>query len=178
MGKISGEARQVFTFLPGTKPCPAPLAAIGSPEALCIPKLSSSSGLTMRGIKYSRSFNRAIYSELPPRIMSVPRPAMLVAIVTAPLRPAWAIISASRSTFSGLALSNSWGISISLRSRLRSSDFSTLVVPTNTGLPFSCISAHSLAIAPHFPGSVLNTISDKSSRLLIRLVGIIVTSRL
>ena len=177
MGKISGEARQVFTFLPGTKPCPPPLPPIGSPEALCTPN-SSSSGLTMRGIKYSRSFNRAIYSELPPRIISVPRPAMLVAIVTAPLRPAWAIISASRSTFSGLALSNSWGISISLRSRLRSSDFSTLVVPTNTGLPFSCISAHSLAIALHFPGSVLNTISDKSSRLLIRLVGIIVTSRL
>ena len=35
-------------------------------------------------------------SGLPPRMMSVPRPAMLVAMVTAPLRPAWATISASR----------------------------------------------------------------------------------
>ncbi len=29
-------------------------------------------------------------------MMSVPRPAMFVAMVTAPLRPAWATISASR----------------------------------------------------------------------------------
>ncbi len=35
-------------------------------------------------------------SGLPPRMMSVPRPAMLVAIVTIPLRPACATISASR----------------------------------------------------------------------------------
>ncbi len=37
--------------------------------------------------------------------MSVPRPAMLVAMVTAPMRPAWATISASRAAYSGLALS-------------------------------------------------------------------------
>ena len=43
-------------------------------------------------------------------MMSVPRPAMLVAMVTAPALPAWAIISASRSTFSGLAFSKLWGI--------------------------------------------------------------------
>ena len=40
---------------------------------------------------------RAIASGLPPSTMSVPRPAMLVAMVTAPLRPAWA-------TIDGLAL--------------------------------------------------------------------------
>ena len=34
-------------------------------------------------------------SELPPRRMSVPRPAMLVAMVTMPNLPAWATISAS-----------------------------------------------------------------------------------
>ena len=34
-------------------------------------------------------------SGLPPSRMSVPRPAMFVAIVTAPCRPAWATISAS-----------------------------------------------------------------------------------
>ena len=38
----------------------------------------------------------AMNSALPPSMMSVPRPAMLVATVTAPLRPAWATISASR----------------------------------------------------------------------------------
>ena len=44
---------------------------------------------------------------LPPRMMSVPRPAMLVAMVTAPMRPAWATISASRAAYSGLAFSSS-----------------------------------------------------------------------
>ena len=47
-----------------------------------------------------------MYSELPPSRMSVPRPAMLVAMVTAPLRPDWATVSDSRSTFSGLAFSS------------------------------------------------------------------------
>src|SRR5437016_3669761 len=40
-------------------------------------------------------------------MMSVPRPAMFVEMVTAEMRPAWATISASRATFSGLALSSS-----------------------------------------------------------------------
>ena len=44
----------------------------------------------------SCSLAQAIVSGLPPRMMSVPRPAMFVAMVTAPLRPAWATISASR----------------------------------------------------------------------------------
>ena len=47
-------------------------------------------------------------SGLPPRRMSVPRPAMLVAMVTAPLRPDCATISDSRWTFSGLALRSSY----------------------------------------------------------------------
>lgn len=42
---------------------------------------------------------------LPPKTMSVPRPAILVAIVTALGRPAWAMIWDSFRTFSGLALS-------------------------------------------------------------------------
>ncbi len=40
---------------------------------------------------------RVMNSALPPSRMSVPRPAMLVAMVTMPRRPAWATISASRS---------------------------------------------------------------------------------
>lgn len=59
---------------------------------------------THRGMSISRNLSRAINSELPPRIISVPRPAMLVAMVTAPERPLWATISASLSTFSGFAL--------------------------------------------------------------------------
>ena len=43
-------------------------------------------------------------------MISVPRPAMLVAMVTEPLRPAWATISDSRSTFSGRALRILWGM--------------------------------------------------------------------
>ena len=48
----------------------------------------------------------ASISALPPSTMSVPRPAMLVEIVTAPLRPACATISASRSCC--LAFSTLW----------------------------------------------------------------------
>ena len=54
-----------------------------------------------------RSSALAMYSALPPSMMSVPRPAMLVATVTAPNLPAWATISASFSwclAFSTLCL--------------------------------------------------------------------------
>ena len=49
-------------------------------------------------------------SALPPSLMSTPRPAMLVAIVTAPGWPASATISPSRSACSGLALSTVCGM--------------------------------------------------------------------
>ena len=52
-----------------------------------------------------RSSSAARCSALPPSLMSTPRPAMLVAIVTAPGAPASAIVSPSRSAYSGLALS-------------------------------------------------------------------------
>src|SRR5262249_49732797 len=70
-------------------------------------------------------------SGLPPSRMSVPRPAMLVAMVTAPWRPAWATISASRSWY--LALSTSWRMPRFLRSDDSRSDFSIEMVPTSTG---------------------------------------------
>ena len=50
----------------------------------------------------------AIISGLPPRRMSVPRPAMFVLTVMAPLRPAWATTNASRSWC--LALRTACGI--------------------------------------------------------------------
>jgi hypothetical protein len=56
-----------------------------------------------RGIRNSRNLSLAMNSALPPRMMSVPRPAMFVAIVTDPNRPLWETISASLSAFSGLA---------------------------------------------------------------------------
>mmetsp|Transcript_40760 Transcript_40760/g.121592 ORF Transcript_40760/g.121592 Transcript_40760/m.121592 type:complete len:223 (+) Transcript_40760:1970-2638(+) len=66
---------------------------------------SSSTTETTRGMSISRSLRRAMNSGFPPRMMSVPRPAMLVEMVTQPLRPDCAMISDSRSTFSGFALS-------------------------------------------------------------------------
>ena len=81
----------------------------------------------------SCSWAQAIVSGLPPRMMSVPRPAMFVAMVTAPLRPAWATISASRLWC--LALSTSC-LMPRLSSRLESrSLFSIETVPTSTGRP-------------------------------------------
>src|SRR6266511_3393661 len=67
----------------------------------------SSSGTSRRVAYLSLRRAQAIVSGLPPRMMSVPRPAMLVESVTAPMRPAWATISASRAANSGLALSSS-----------------------------------------------------------------------
>ena len=43
----------------------------------------------------SGSLWRTSISTLPPSWMSVPRPAMLVAMVTAPTPPAWAMMNAS-----------------------------------------------------------------------------------
>ena len=62
---------------------------------------------------------------------------MFVAIVTAPGRPASAMISPSRSAYSGLAFSTVCGMP-RLRSRSDSiSDTSTEIVPTSTGWPAS-----------------------------------------
>ena len=54
-----------------------------------------------------RSSSIASCSGSPPSLMSTPRPAMLVAIVTAPRRPAWATVSPSRWAYSGFAFRTS-----------------------------------------------------------------------
>ena len=101
---------------------------------------------------------------------------MLVAMVTAPDRPACATISASFSwnlAFSTLCLMPrrfSMSPSISLTA--------TLMVPTRTGRPFSCSSATSSMTAFHFPLWLRKTRSAKSSRIMSRLVGTTTTSRL
>ena len=87
-------------------------------------------------------------SELPPSRMSVPRPAMLVAIVTIPNRPACATISASFSW--NLAFSTTWRTPFRFRISLSSSDFSIDVVPTSTGCFSACRRLISSATAKYF----------------------------
>ena len=72
-------------------------------------------------------------SRLPPSLMSVPRPAMLVAMVTAPGAPACATISASCSW--KRAFSTACGTFFFFSSSLIVSLFSIEVVPTSTGCP-------------------------------------------
>ncbi|MNS91308.1 hypothetical protein D3C72_1253900 [compost metagenome] len=83
----------------------------------------------------SDSMAAICFSMLPPSTMSVPRPAMLVAMVIMPGRPAWAMISASRSCC--LALSTWCGRFSFFRSSSMISEFSIEVVPTSTGWPRS-----------------------------------------
>ncbi|MNN56181.1 hypothetical protein D3C81_1710980 [compost metagenome] len=83
----------------------------------------------------SASIKPDCFSTLPPSTMSVPRPAMLVAMVIILGRPACATISASRACC--LALST-WCGSCSRSSRPdRYSEVSIEVVPTSTGWPRS-----------------------------------------
>ncbi len=84
--------------------------------------------------------------------MSVPRPAMLVAIVTAPLRPAWATIAASRSWY--LAFSTTCGTPRPLSLLESISLFSIEIVPTSAGWPCSWQSRISSTTASHFSRAV------------------------
>mmetsp|Transcript_30899 Transcript_30899/g.71399 ORF Transcript_30899/g.71399 Transcript_30899/m.71399 type:complete len:200 (+) Transcript_30899:1024-1623(+) len=107
----------------------------------------------------SRIRNFAITAALPPRRMSVPRPAMFVATVTAPMRPAWLITSPSRSQFSGFAFNTRAKMPRSLRAPAISSLSCTDVVPIKTGRPASCTRATSLSMALTFASFVLKTTS-------------------
>ena len=131
----------------------------------------SSSGTCIRRISAL-----AMYSALPPSIISVPRPAMLVAMVTAPFLPAWATISASLSWY--LAFSTSCLMPRRFSILLSSSDFSMEMVPTSTGWPFSWHWIISSITASNFPFSVRKMLSGRSLRIMGRLVGISTTSSL
>ena len=85
--------------------------------------------------------------------MSVPRPAMLVAIVIAPGWPACATISASRSWY--LALSTSCFSPRRFNKRASVSETSTLVVPTRIGRLRLCWRSTSSMIASYFSLRVL-----------------------
>ena len=106
----------------------------------------------------------------------MPRPAMLVAIVTAPDRPAWATMPDSFSW--NLALRTSCLMPRRLSIVASISDFSTLIVPTRTGRPASCISTISSISALNLAGSSRKTRSAKSSRIISRWVGMATTSSL
>ena len=80
---------------------------------------------------------------------------MFVAIVTAPGRPASAIVSPSRSANSGLALRTLWLMPRERRRSDRSSETSTEIVPTSTGWPAALRSAISRSTADHLPSRVL-----------------------
>ena len=82
----------------------------------------------------------------------MPRPAMLVATVTAALSPAMAMIAASRSCC--LAFSTSCLTPACFSSLDKISDLATLAVPISTGWPFSWRSATSSTIAANFASSV------------------------
>ena len=96
---------------------------------------SYSSGVSTGSSPCALSSCTARNSALPPSMMSVPRPAMFVATVTAPRRPARATISASRAWF--FAFSTSCLMPFLARRRERYSLFSTETVPTSTGCPVS-----------------------------------------
>ena len=81
----------------------------------------------------------------------MPRPAMLVETVTAPLRPACATMCASRSCC--LAFSTWCGMPAFLRSSARCSDFSMEMVPTRTGWPRLVELADAVGVANCLRGS-------------------------
>ena len=110
-----------------------------------------------------------IKSLFPPNFISVPLPAILVAIVIAPGFPAPATISASFSCC--LALSTLCFILFLIKNSEIFSDFSMLVVPTNTGWPLTLHSIIFLVIALYFSFSVLKIWSLKSLRVIFLLVG-------
>jgi len=85
--------------------------------------------------------------------MSVPRPAMFVEIVIAPLRPACATIEASR--WWCFAFSTLNGSPFCLRMFATTSLFSTDTVPTSTGWPRLWQSSMSEATARNLPASFL-----------------------
>ena len=83
----------------------------------------------------------------------MPRPAMFVATVTDPTRPACATMAASRSCC--FAFSTWCGTPRRLSIALRCSEFSMDVVPTSVGCPLLCRSSISCTAAFHLPVPVL-----------------------
>ena len=113
-------------------------------------------------------------SFFPPKTISVPRPAIFVAIVTTPGFPAFAITSASLSWCFALSI---WWLILDFFKKLdTSSDDSTETVPINTGPLFLVIASTSLINALYFADFVKNTKSLLSFLTIGLFVGITTTS--
>ena len=109
-------------------------------------------------------------------LISVPLPAIFVAIVTADALPASDTTSAS--FWCIFAFNTLCFIPLLRRIVLSNSEISTEVVPTNIGLPLLVSSAISSITALYFSRLVLKTRSFLSSLCIERLVGIATTSSL
>ena len=86
-----------------------------------------------------------------PNLISVPRPAMFVAIVTECFNPAFAIISASRAWFFAFKISCSIRLFLSINDSI--SDVSTAIVPIKIGCPSLCLCSTSLHNASNLASS-------------------------
>ena len=100
-------------------------------DHLVVPRLPFGAHARAAARRRSRRASASSASRLPPSTMSVPRPAMLVAMVTAPGRPACATMCASRSCC--FAFSTSCGTSCFFSRPERNSEVSMDVVPTSAG---------------------------------------------
>ena len=111
-----------------------------------------------------------------PNLISVPLPAMLVAIVIAPVKPASAITCASRACC--FAFKTLCGILRACNIRPSNSLTLTSVVPTSTGRPAFLNFSISSITAAYFSLTVLYTKSSSSLRMAFTLVGMVTTSSL
>ena len=133
---------------------PWPFASVSSISTAAGSASSGFSGFSRFSQKCSlRIWALAMNSALPPSMISVPRPAMLVAMVMAPFLPACATISASRSWFLAFSTLKLRVYFCSIFARV--SLFSTLTVPTSTGWPFWWHSSTCWITALYLPLTVL-----------------------
>ena len=158
--------RLSWRSVPSTNSPPAARTFSFSPACSASIRARSSSGWAS-GSAFRASIT--FISTLPPSWMSVPRPAMLVAIVTAPSLPASATICASASCWR--AFRTLWGTPSFFSISDSSSDFSMLVVPTRIGWPLAWASLIASTTAAFFSVAVRYTRSWSSIRAMPRLVG-------
>ena len=111
-----------------------------------------------------------------PSLISVPRPAILVAMVTAPVKPASATTCASLACC--FAFNTLCGMFFCFNILLSNSLISTEVVPTSEGRPARRSFSISSITALYFSRLVLYTKSCSSLRMAGKLVGIVTTSNL
>ena len=131
--------------------------------------------LLYSSVPFSATFDANI-SGSPPSFISVPLPAIFVAIVTVLYLPACAIISASLSWC--LAFNNSCGIFERFNKSDNSSECCIDAVPTSTGCPFSNNSCIFATIALYFARPVIYITSGKSFLITGIFVGTITTGNL